>query len=285
MIIKFLPDSEKISISKVNKDFYRYIKSSITSQPCFYYAVGSNVDLDEYQGELKLRQTLDKNTILFHEYHIAQKYAYLRQVNTYCSNLDAFLPISGPSVFIAQLLPDGPYKKIATTIQVQEHIPDCPMPPSANKIIVSGFKAPTSNVKMFFSNFNGSLFNHNKANYGLLAVWSKGVSAEHELQQSAVSGVLAVFNSYFTCYSTLTRHNQVLVSKIIDKALQHPSIEDLYNFIISAYQSGISNTTINKNGKYMQMLRFVSVQLNMLRKIDQLPGINDYMKQNPLRDF
>lgn len=280
IMIDFLPDKEKIQMAKVDKSFYQFIQSKATNTPSFYYAVGSNI-VKKHVSEYEIVQSLNIDGILFRDYHAAQKYAYLRTRNEYNRDLDAFLPLSIPAVFIVQLNKDGPYSKISTIRRIEQHIPECPMPPAPERMLASGFKVSPHNITIHFSNFNGRLFRHNTNESDFSALWSSGFASHHDLQRSAAAGVIAVFNSYFTCYSRWTRHNQALVSQIIDKAQQNPSIDELHNFIISAYQAGVSDAAINKNGTYMQMLRFVKIQLNILRKIDQLPGINGYLRSSP----
>lgn len=289
VITNFMPDYEQIKMAKVNKAFHRYIKSKSTNKPCFYYAVGSNIDIYNHYGYFIRKQyiskqeivsSLKKNSVLFCDYHTAKKYAYLRRINFYDQELDFFMPLEIPSVFVVQLINDGVYNKISTTVRITEHIPDCPAPPAATTMVASGFKTSPHNVKIYFSHFNGSLLQHYTSNSRFSTIWSQALSAHNDLQQSVMAGVLALFNSYFTCYSNFTRHNQALVTQVLDKALQNPSIEDLHNFMVSAYQDGISNNTINKSGHYMQMLDFVNSQLNILKNLNQLPEIKDYISRH-----
>lgn len=285
IFIDFLPDKEKIRMAEVNKSFYRFIQSKATNNPGFYYAVGSNIDLyyrsERHISGYQIAQSLNNNRILFRDYRKAQKYTYLCALNEYNSGFDAFLPLSIPAVFIVQLNQDGPYSKISTIKRIEQHIPECPAPPVPERMLASGFKVSPQNITIHFSNFHGRLFKHNTNESDFSALWPSGFASHNDLRKSAAAGVIAVFNSYFTCYSRWTRDNQALVSQIIDKAQQNPSIEELHNFIISAYQAGMSNMAINKNGTYMQMLSFVKIQLNILRKIDQLPGIDDYLRSSP----
>ncbi len=284
-ITDYLSGDEQRKMAEVNKDFYQCIQSKVTNKPCFYYAVGSNIDLANDSRFIKelcisenhIKNSLQKNFLLFSDYHTAKNYAYLRRVNYYHQEFDAFLPLAEPAVFIVRLFQDGLYNKIATKTQVTQHIPECPAPPAAQTMHVFGFKAAPHKIKIYYSYFNGRLFSHNTTHGRFSSIWSQAISVHNDLQKSAVAGVLAIFNSYFRCYSTFTRHNQELVREILDKTIQSPSIEELHDFIASAYQEGMNNNAINKNGHYMQMLNFVNTELNLLRNLNKLPGINDYI--------
>lgn len=284
-IVDFLPDHDKIRMTGVNRDFNQFTKSEVFHKSRFYYAVGANIDLyySVYEGcsvkkpisEQAFKQTLNEDMILFSDYKTAKQYAQLRQVKTYSPGFDTFFPDSMPAVFVVKL--HSPYHKVATTTQIEEIVPNCPAPPAPKTMIASGFKASPNNVKIYYSSFNGLLFNYHSLDGRFSEEWSKGAATHHDLHQSAIAGVLAVFNCYFKCYSSFTRHNQDLVKEIINEAHRSPTIDDLHDFIIATYKKGMQNRAINKSGHYMQMLSFVGVQLAELRSMNKLDGIYEYL--------
>jgi hypothetical protein len=303
-ITSFLPGHEQPRIAQLNKDFYRDVTSDVINPTSFYYAVGTNIDLykDHYsysncsypkrRGSIPRQEIVsslgkdDKNILLFPDYGTAKKYAYLSEVNTYNSGLDLFIPQAAPGVFIVELVQKGPYNKISITAQVKEDIPECPIPPSAIEMKTPAFKTPLNNVKIHFAKFDGRLFQCNKTEGRFADIWSKAVSTHHDdLKQSAMAGVSALMNSYFTWYSIFTRHNQPQVRQILNKIRQNPSIKDLQEFIATALQQAMNNKAINKNGHYVQLLKFANIQLNRLERINHLPEISNYMQHGEKRDF
>lgn len=289
-IANFFGHKELATFAGVNKEFYHQAKSENSEEPRFYYAVGNSIDLYRYRftrfgdysekrkvSKKRMEQSLNYSVKLFSDFETARQFARLSSINELDRGMDLFVPIEAPGIFVVKVLQNNPYHIKKINVTATQHIPECPAPPRPEEMKAAALQTKKSNTHIYFSRLSGGVRNHHKAEGQFSEIWQEAVLNKSSLQEIALAGINAVFRSYFTWYSVFTRHNQALVHDILHDLRQNPSIEEMNRFLTACYEDAMRAHDMNKNGHYVQMLKFSLAQLKPLCEINDMPGINDYM--------